>query len=1095
MTRIFDNIDPAKKLGPELVQTFAQFDRLDAAVGYFDLRGWAVFKDIVDVKAATGDQPVARVLIGMSTASVDQELVATLQAQVSQAPEAAELVDREIARARRDNLVRHLREQLVRGMPREDDRQTLRILKRQLESGAVEVKVHTSRPLHGKTYVFHRDDHMNPVAGYVGSSNLTRAGLSSNFELNVDVVDYNAAKDLAQWFVDRWEDPFSFNLTADIIELIEESWADHQRTPYEVFLKLCYHLSRDVREGLAEYSLPPVMQKQLLEYQSGAVRTLARRIETRGGAMLGDVVGLGKTITAVATALMLNLDHGYSTLVICPKNLVSMWEDYLDAYDVPHRVVPYSQAVTKLPELRRFQFVICDESHTMRNDTRSDYKAIQRYIEENSSKVLLLTATPYNIRFQDVANQLGLYIDDDQDLGIEPAAAMALNAQLRDQVDGKVRTLAAFRRSEEADDWKRLMGEHLVRRTRSFIKSNYADKEVVQNPDGTESEREFLTFANGDKFFFPKRVAVPVEHSFGADDPAVLMESDDTLDSLRGLLLARYRLADYLKKGVELTAPEADFVDRIGRGRGQVAGFVRTSLYKRLSSCGYSFILSLQRIIARNELYIYALSNGLDVPIGTLLESMLVSNDDEDVELDDLATSIVSARYEQLRAAASSTVEWVSSRLFNDKLAADLRTDNTAIADLLSVFGPWTSARDSKMAEIIRLVADTHGAEKILIFTEYKDTAEYVHRTLVAAGVSDVDIATGSTDNPNLVAKHFSPRSNKLPGEDAEVLVDGELRVLVATDVLSEGQNLQDAHIVVNYDLPWAIIRLIQRAGRVDRVGQDSDTVLVYSFFHGALENVLNLRGRIAARLEASAAAFGSDEAFFGTARETAVIGDLYDGKIDDQEIEDEVDASSIAFEVWSNAEKQFPDLAKRIVAMPDMVSSTRARYALDSETGVACFVRTGDSMDGFAFGSSLEDLSLLTGHEALRIFRAEPSTPTVSERSDHLQVQEALIHGPLSQRRTGEGQLRGVRKRIWNELSGSFVSANAETGEALGELYRSSLTKEAESRLKRALASRSTHEELADLLSLLSRDGRLVISSKDDPDEVRIVCSMGVSE
>src|SRR5665647_2706301 len=231
----------------------------------------------------------------------------------------------------------------------------------------------------------------------------------------------------------------------------------------------------------------PTEQAQTLEaLQATAVKTLARRLMSRGGTMLGDVVGLGKTLTAIAVALMLRDEHGYQPLVVCPKNLVAMWEEHFEAYELHGRVVPYSTAHSVLPDLRRYAFVIIDESHTLRNDTRRDYKAIQDYIRANESKTLLLTATPYNIRFLDVANQLALYIDDDDDLGISPTNALAQDSRLADKVDGKITTLAAFRRSEDADDWKRLMSEHLVRRTRSFIKNNYAKTD----PDG----REYLEF-------------------------------------------------------------------------------------------------------------------------------------------------------------------------------------------------------------------------------------------------------------------------------------------------------------------------------------------------------------------------------------------------------------------------------------------------------------------------------------------------------------------------------------------------------------------------------------------------------------------------
>ena len=140
------------------------------------------------------------------------------------------------------------------------------------------------------------------------------------------------------------------------------------------------------------------MQDLLLDYQVTAVRTLARRIVRRGGTMLGDVVGLGKTLTAVATALMLQAAEDYSTLVLCPKNLETMWQEHLDAYGVEGaRVVPYSMADRILPDLKLFKLVICDESHNLRNDTTKAHEAIRDYVRRNSSKVLLLTATPYNL--------------------------------------------------------------------------------------------------------------------------------------------------------------------------------------------------------------------------------------------------------------------------------------------------------------------------------------------------------------------------------------------------------------------------------------------------------------------------------------------------------------------------------------------------------------------------------------------------------------------------------------------------------------------------------------------------------------------------
>lgn len=1085
MTRILDNINAA--LGEHLQKTLDDFDRMDVAVGYFNLRGWRIFDARVRAKAK-GAVPIARILIGMSTVGPQDESLDELQAAVDGVtrPDA----DGDSARLRKAELLQQLRVQLMRGLPTSQDRLTLRSLREALADGTVEVKVFTRRPLHGKTYVFHRVDLINPIVGFVGSSNLTAPGLTSNLELNVDVVDNAAATDLAKWFEDRWNDRFSRPVTTELLDLIDESWATPKvRRPYEVFLKVCYDLSRDVREGLAEYSVPPEIATALLDYQLTAVRTLARRIVTRRGTMLGDVVGLGKTLTAVAVALMLRDEHGYQPLVVCPKNLMSMWQDHLEAYDLHGRVVSYSMAHAVLPELRRYPFVIVDESHTLRNDTRRDYKALQDYIHANDSKALLLTATPYNIRFRDVANQLGLYIDDDEDLGISPTSALADDPRLIDRVDGKITTMAAFRHSEFADDWKRLMSEHLVRRTRSFIRNNYALKD--------SKGREYLAFPDGSRFMFPLRTPLPISHSFGDQDPARMMASDTTLNVINSLRLPRYQLGRYLKTGVPLSPDETEFVDRVTRGRGHVAGFVRTTFYKRLSSCGSSFEISLRRHIARNELFCHALSEGLSVPTGTIVDTNLIDDDDpteSDLDKAEHLGDDPARRYAALVAASPSGISWIRTDLFAPELLADLETDTEALRELLDWYGKWNSQVDSKLAALIQLVSVKHPREKVLIFTEYKDTAVYVAAELEAAGVTDVGLATGDSEDPTALAQRFAPVSNTLPGQEV-VAITNELRVLVATDVLSEGQNLQDAHIVVNYDLPWAIIRLIQRAGRVDRIGQRAEEVLVYSFFHESVDAVISLRRRIAERLAANAEAFGSDELFFGTQGETNFVTDLYNGRLeDDGDDSDEVDASSLAYQYWHAVEEGDPELATRVAAMPDMADATRSRRASESEGGVACYVRTEAGVDGFGFAARDGEMRLLTGHETLRLFEAAPGEAGQAMQDDHDLLLEQLIRGPLATPNASAGRLRGVRRTIWNRLGETLNNHDAETSEALEALYQHPLTSEADRRLRRALRNGISDDDLATRLAALHRDGALVIEKRTGRDPVRIVSSMGVA-
>ena len=167
------------------------------------------------------------------------------------------------------------------------------------------------------------------AAVVLGSSNLTFAGLAGQGELNVDVLDHDAALKLKKWFEDRWKDRFCVDVTEELLQTIEESWAREVLTPpYHVYLKMAYHLSHEARAGLAEYKIPRVFGNRLFDFQAAAVKIAAHHLNKRNGVLIGDVVGLGKTLMATAVARIFQDDLDLETLIICPKNLVSMWEDY-----------------------------------------------------------------------------------------------------------------------------------------------------------------------------------------------------------------------------------------------------------------------------------------------------------------------------------------------------------------------------------------------------------------------------------------------------------------------------------------------------------------------------------------------------------------------------------------------------------------------------------------------------------------------------------------------------------------------------------------------------------------------------------------------
>lgn len=1090
MTRIIDNNELT--LGDALGEYLEEAVSVDIAVGYFNLRGYETLAQPLSHKKI-GSEPVARILIGMT---VDERAAFRESVKIRDAAARQQQfgIDDLILENRKALAIDGFREQLSSGAPSERDYQTIRVLQEHISEGRLEIRLYTEKPLHGKAYILHTGKAMTPSVGFVGSSNLTLAGLTRNAELNVDVTDFHGNEKLSGWFEDLWTSPWCVDISTELLELIEESWtAEIQLSPYELYLKVCFHLSQDARDASNLYELPQEFDEVLLDYQKQAVQIIARRIDVKGGAILGDVVGLGKTLTAVATAAMLqSSDSRYSTLIVCPPNLEKMWKGIMNSFKIHHEVVPYSQVKNKLPALTRFEFVIADESHYLRNNGTQHYAALAEYIQKNQSKILLLSATPLNTKFKDVANQLAMYIADDADMGIEPEEALRNSPGSFNGMQGKLRTFAAFKRSKESADWARLLSDHLVRRTRSYIKKNFAQQ---------ENGRDFLTFANGDKFFFPERTSIVKTHSFGATDPALKMASEDTVRAIEALKLPRNDLFKYANQDAFTDSKEdQDLLEGLGRARGNLMGITRTSFLKRLSSGGFPFVLSIRRHLARNLAWIYAIDNGLDLPLGAVSTATLddfedVDEDNADFEIseDSPADAAAARAYEILKTQPDSKRKWVRPELFDSKLRADLAADAEILRSLLNEFGEWTIATDSKLHALMELINVTHPKEKVLIFTEYKDTANYLGQAFKSLGVEKFEVVSSDSKDPTATAQRFAPVSNATPGTNP-VEPTNPLRILISTDVLSEGQNLQDAHIVVNYDLPWAIIKLVQRAGRVDRVGQKSPVVMVYSFLHDEVEPVLKLRAAIKKRLANIAQAIGNDEAFLGDEAERNIIEGLAEGRLPEED-DDDVDGVSKAYQTWTNLEREQPDLAKRIASLPNLLYSTRNPRA-DDKADFVTFARSEGRTNLFGIADfeaeEIEHFRAISESEALRLMKADAGEETVSRRPDHFEATTWIAENLVTISRSGYGQLDWVRRQIVEKLG---RADSQKTQRILGALRERPLTSQADGILKRALRTNKSSSSLELLLTSLFDSDQLLLPQKDYEEGLEILLSLGISK
>jgi hypothetical protein len=592
-------------------------------------------------------------------------------------------------------------------------------------------------------------------------------------------------------------------------------------------------------------------------------------------------------------------------------------------------------------------------------------------------------------------------------------------------------------------------------------------------------------------------------------------------------------------------------------------GFSRTNLFKRLESSGVAFFQSIERHILRNFIYLYAIEQGLDIPIGTQEADLLdTRNSDEDSDSvvatlfdteteDETDTAMeipplppypqpfragdpespqdsrgrmevtplhkggmggqteksfrqrAESVYQEYATQYKRRFKWLRSTLFDIKrLKRDLLADAKALIDVMQSCGEWNPVRDEKLAALVKLLKQTHPNDKVLIFTQFADTVRYLVDNLQARNITNVAGVTGQSKDPTELAARFSPVSS---GKD-KVSPDQELRVLIATDVLSEGHNLQDCAIIVNWDLPWAIIRLIQRAGRVDRIGQNAEKILCYSFLPTeGVERIINLRLRLRQRLQENAEVVGTDEAFFED-DSNQVILNLYNEKsgILDGEEDTEVDLTSEAFQIWKKATDGNPALKKTIEDMPNVVYSTRAHTPTPIQPeGVLLYMKTTEGNDSLAWvdrnGNSVTQSQLAV----LRAAACEESTPAIPRDEQHHELVKKGAELIAEEEKNAGGQLgrpSGARFRTYErlkkyvqEMKGTLF-VTEELLKAIDDIYRYPLRQSVIDTLNRQLRSGISNQQLAELVVALRMDDRLcIVSEEAEKREPQIVCSLGL--
>jgi len=1105
MSRIIDNRNVT--LETRLIETLPQCKQLDACVGYFNLRGWRKLRGaVLTMDEFESDGPRVRLIVGMAIAGDNEIRNEYRRAKRSQSgidlPRAVTLAQKAVA---------SFATQLTWGAPTNEDGRGLLQLKEDLLSGRVQVKFAAREPLHAKLYVCHAATGFKGFQATIGSSNLTSAGLSGQGELNLEETDDATTRSLAAWFDDRWDDEFTIDITTQLIEVIDNSWArETPPNPRDIHLKIAYELSQDARNGLST-DIPVQFRNVLLPHQESAVRVACRILERRGLVVIGDVVGLGKTMTASAIAAT----TGESVLVLCPKSMTDTWEEYLQAYDIPGKVMSLSMVSRELESLRRYKLVMIDESHNLRHSTTINWGVIREYIQTNDSNLVLITATMYNADHRDIGGQIALKIEKDLDLGIRPERLLAEigEIELAQRTNGRLTSLEAFEQSKFSDDWQRLLSQFLVRRTRKFLESQYGSEDEA-------SGRIVMHYADGTPFSFPKRIPEALDYEGGPNDLVDKLASVENFELIDNLTYARYQLGKYLSDHAIAETPEEEIVlENLRKSVQTAAGFIRTTTLKRMASSAAAFLITIEKMMARGHVLRFALEQGYDVPIGTFPDRTIVDleseeDGDDDLDVDSTVRSrskgrsldewnvIARSSYKAL-GGLQGKVHWVKSTKFKTKeLLEDVNFDLGQLQSIVNEYGEWNPVDDSRLVALANLINSLPSREKVLVFSEYRDTVEYIANNLPAQCAGRViDGASGKSTKPLIMARRFSPKSNQTIGG----LPSGseEIDVLISTDVLSEGQNLQDAAIVVNWDLPWTIIRIIQRAGRVDRVGQEASEVRVLSFLpHEGIDRIIKLRERLIRRLTEFAHTIGSDDKFFHEegARSNDEIAGLFNGRANLDQDEGEVDYSSYALGIWEAATDE--EQAK-VGALPNVVFSAMDAKAPESR-GVVLFCRTENGFDALATISETTGTSMRTPMEVLRMTEADSTEPRREVLRNHHQLVREAIEGTLINMTNQTAILlnSGIRKRIHELLVGyqeSFrgsVFYDATVENLINDLPIRPIKESARRNVSQILKSgrlESNKRNSVSLLLNLYRDGDLLDEINEDDDDMAIVCSMGL--
>ena len=871
----------------------------------------------------------------------------------------------------REEFIREFRNDIQQADYKKDVEQGIIQFVEDVTSGKIKIKAHPDKNIHAKIYIFRPENWNEHNSGSVitGSSNLSESGLDRNFEFNVELRDYDDVAFAKTTFESLWEEAINI-LPEEVAQVKQSTYLNDDFTPFELYIKLLIeYFGKSIEydpESITD--LPRGYMK--LAYQIDAVNDGYNKLLQHSGFVLADVVGLGKTIIATIIAKKFYFANGYHTkiLVVHPPALGSNWEKTFRDFEVPGKVKFITTgSLHKIKHPEDYDLVIVDEAHKFRSDESEMFNQLQKICKterrrkgndgSTKKKVILVTATPLNNKPEDIRNQLYLF----QDAKRSTLEVGNLQAFFRPRIDAYNRLKKEFDSVRIAEGVKRIYTDIrvkilepiIVRRTRTDINETPIYKEdIIQ---------QGLVFPEIEP---PRQILYQL-------DTQLDKLYDDTFKIIGqkspGLGYFRYQAIKYLNPDAKRQYKRADLISS------QLAKLMRTLLVKRIDSSFHAFKMSLTRYFEANLAMLKMIENGR-IYIAPKLKVNSFILDENEQELERIL----------LENEDPDKIQAFDVEDFSEVFIQGIRNDQQTLSKLKMEWDLVT--HDPKYETFIQklkkelLNPAINEKEKLVVFSESKETTAYIANRMRKDGIDRIlCVDSGNQkDLADAIAENFD--ANR-PDMDQKNLFD----IIITTEVLAEGVNLHRSNVIVNYDIPWNATRLMQRIGRVNRVGTPANKIYIYNFFPTVQADVeIELNKKAYMKLQAFHSALGEDSQIYSQEEEYDTFG-LFE-KVPQEERDERLEFLNYL----RKFREESPDEYQRIRnTVPGRARTGRKNKSAKGQT--ITFIKNR-KRDVFYLIAPNFDLEELTFVEAARIFKAQVSERAVPlHNQHHQQIEQAL--------------------------------------------------------------------------------------------------------